>query len=952
MRSLTTHVFLLAVTIGGVAGAQEPPGPPVLSEDVTEAVKKAADARPKPPTTKPTAAKKVPQRARVVFGTAVDRDGEPLAGVGVTLGSIDTVISADCLLEPLARTDAKGRFSFTLLPPKESEIKERLYLVACAADRVSLRVKMPKISYAAVEKWRAPKTDEEKLAVIGFDILARVWGRSAEVKRDGIEVNLELCRGVMLKGRLVDGANEPVAGARIRAEDLLTHSRFRGVKRAGKKLYHYSYATSGADGSFELPGVLPTGSVLTVKADGFYPTTHEVAGARDDLVLTIRSGGSVSGRIFNHDGKPGEATLQVMYELGRTTYTEKVDEDGKFEFNLRFPERYRIVATPKGKSAKDHAKTYSAILEGPKRMFLRLAKKKPKNTKRKPKPKRDRRSRAVKLGFPVSVVDKATGRPLRKFKAKVQWVVPTYKVNDAYYESRFNSGAKQSKQLGYIRLQGPATSNLEKGSVMVKARGYAMFFKFDLEWNPLRPEPVVAEMVPESIIGGVVRDDVSGEAIPNAQVYLYKYSRDRSNSRSVSARSDKDGRFVFKGLRAGHYRLDARHLNRRNKSVDIDLREEEKRCDLVLNLGHAPAVRGRIVGIKLGKGWQVELLNANAIRNLMYNPNSRLSGKRGDLAADGTFEVKGVTTGYWEICLRIPRDPRKGSAMQIPLEPIRVRKRDVNVVVDASEDMPGRLHGKVTFPGKKIDAARLMVVAVPYVPESPYNYYYNNNVDLSGARSSVAADGGFDLEVTSGQKRIKIFDLLTGIQLFQTQLPIEVGAAQSTEENLDLALTEVRVKLKPSQKGGRVSAAWLNINVEQPKPEALQMFVFWSGSSGRRPVGVSLVGKREVQLVLPPYKTKFQVWTGVARLARTRNRTQSTVGDAEVTPKLGETNEVEIEIEIPDGGFDPVTKSDDADLGLTKEKRERFERFFRRIGEAVLKLVDREARGPAEKKPK
>ena len=127
------------------------------------------------------------------------------------------------------------------------------------------------------------------------------------------------------------------------------------------------------------------------------------------------------------------------------------------------------------------------------------------------------------------------------------------------------------------------------------------------------------------------------------------------------------------------------------------------------------------------------------------------------------------------------------------------------------------------------------------------------------------------------------------------------------------------MKLKPAKEGGRISATWLNIDVEQPKPEALQAFVFFSSYNGKRATGVSLQDYAgEIKLVLPRYKTKFQVYSDVARLSRAKNKPRSMLGEAEFTPKLGGANKVEIEVEVPTTGFEtePVDKKKiDDDLG-------------------------------------
>jgi hypothetical protein len=939
------------------------------------------------PSTKPASGKEA-LRPRLVFGEVVDEKGDPVPGVGVILGSLDSLAAVECLDKPLARTNAKGRFEFTLPPPlvvptppavpkpapaeigprvlaleakvaealtkeigkairgefidadiaaakaiedakkaviaRKEEIARRKYILLCGDGWIALRVTMPTVNHVAVQKLREAKTDKEKAAKVGLDVLARIWGRAVTPKKDGVDLaKLVVRKGVALSGRVTDEGGKTVLGVRISARDLMTAGRFRGFAAANSKRVFYSYATTGKDGRFRLPGVFASGSQLTIKAKGFFDVQRPVVGA-GAIEIRIARSNLIKGKLVQAGGEPAMGSVNVRYEVSSVSHTVKVEKDGSFQFHPKHPHRFRLTIKPSGASAKKHTTTYSPVLDGPIEDFVvTLTKTKAKPKVKKPpkrKPRLSRWARAVKRGFAVSVIDGLTGRPLRDFQAAAIWMRSDYKASESYYMGKFSSNVKKSKQPGYVRVPGPKTSGTPKGVVIVKAKGYAPFVQMGIEFDPAAPPRVIAAMVPESILGGDVFDVVSGEVVVAVTVRLYPVTKSGGNGRAVNARTDPRGRFVFKGLRKGRYRVTVNHKGRPAKAITLELTEAEKRRDLRLVVGRATRLTGRIVGIKPGKDWKVELLNEGNAMSMLYNPGYRPSGVRAKLKDDGSFEFKGISPGFYEVCLHIPRDGREGAVLQIPLEPIRIRKgRDAHVIVDASEDLPAQLTGKIELTGSKLDFARLMVVVMTHVPTSPWAYNGYNNIDVSGARSRVGSDGTFSVRVVSGKKRIKIIDVITGVQFYQSEVPIEVESGQTKTRDVKLALTEVTVKLKPAKEGGRISATWLNIDVEQPKPEALQMFVFFSSYNGKRATGVSLQDYAgEIKLVLPPYKTKFQVYSDVARLSRAKRRPRSTLGEAEFTPKLGEANKVEIEVEVPTTGFEiePVDKKKiDDDLG-------------------------------------
>ncbi len=143
-------------------------------------------------------------------------------------------------------------------------------------------------------------------------------------------VEVELDPGLSLVGQVVDVAGQPLAGAKIAASpdeaptgaENLQEMMLRGNRSVG--------AESGEDGTFVLVG-LPQSSVsLTVTMDG-YTTEHveKTEPGADDLVITLRRTGSISGRVV--DGESGEPVdgARVSADDG-TSGSAETDEAGNF----------------------------------------------------------------------------------------------------------------------------------------------------------------------------------------------------------------------------------------------------------------------------------------------------------------------------------------------------------------------------------------------------------------------------------------------------------------------------------------------------------------------------------------------------------------------------------------------------------------------------------------------
>lgn len=838
----------------------------------------------------------------LVYGVVVDAEGQPLVGARFVLGSPDTLETQAAFERPLARTNAKGEFELRLAAPVDAEqAKKRTFLLVVGEQRVALRVKLPKLRYTTDESWPLAETQEAKQAELGLDVMARLWGRKTERKRRGTDLKtLVLRRGVPLQGRVTDADGKPIERVRVTARDLLAQSHFRGII---KNADHYSYAVTRADGTFDLPGVFSTGSLVSFAKAGFFEASLPVVGTKDRIELRIYRNSKVAGKIVGQESQLATGSIQVVYEVSSAKHSEKIGKDGAFEFGLKHPHRYRLIITPTGASAKLYGKTYSPVFSsGQDSLVIKLD---PKVSKPKKKPAPKPKSKpAPKLGFPISVVEKHSGRPLKTFKAGTVWATVTMADNGPYLIAQSVRKLKANKQPGYIRVQPPTASNKPNGGVVVQAKGYATNLT-KIEWDEdVQPRPQI-EMVPESILAGVVRDANTGNPVTGAKVACYAYTADRRKQWTTYKTTNSSGRYVFDGLWAGHYRLAVNHKGRLANRHEIGLLAEERRSDVDFEIQGGASVEGRIYGVEIGTKWQAQLLTEGNIRSLSYNPGYRPSGPKCALDKDGRFEFTGVKPGYYEVCLYIPQNVRLGNGFLIPLEPIRVRQKSIDLEIDASRDTPGRIRGKVAVTGVEFDTTRLLVVARSPNPLDLWTYSYRSNIDLSGSRSQVQSDGTFDIELITGSHRLVLIDMLTGVSMSETEVPVDVGPGEPVVRNFRLDLVAVRVKIEPKEQGGSTAASWLDIDVDSTGAAALQMW-FGGVSTNKKPTGVSLVGQRgELNLILPLRKTKLRVRSDASRLARDKQKILAVIGESELIPQSGKVNEVKIVVEVPVGGFDP-----------------------------------------------
>ncbi len=161
------------------------------------------------------------------------------------------------------------------------------------------------------------------------------------------ELALVLLRPVLVAGTVVDPAGLPVAGAEVTKE-------LEGVEAilAMQGRRDWPVARSDDQGAFRLEGMPPGAGSIMAKKDGFAPSAGfslELGEGEQklDLVLTLRRGGTISGEVFDAEGKPATGSMVIlqMPTLQQRRFTN-TDARGTFAESGLEPGTWQVQAFP------------------------------------------------------------------------------------------------------------------------------------------------------------------------------------------------------------------------------------------------------------------------------------------------------------------------------------------------------------------------------------------------------------------------------------------------------------------------------------------------------------------------------------------------------------------------------------------------------------------------------
>ncbi len=648
----------------------EPDAPRLQSGDVEP----IAVETPAPATDAGTAAAEVAPRPKVTLtGRVADVSGRAVRGARVVfheaagprllrLGDDDEE-DAEPAAPPETRTDAQGRFELTVDVPDEEQRDDDMPVVLRSRPQV-----------AAVH---------EAYATLVHDVPGLVEGTTDL----GV---LVVQPGTQLVGRVVDDAGRALAGARVTGHHLSDQGRSGGFVRflSGRVTEQYNADVTGPDGRFLVTG-LPAGRAeLVAEADG------RQVGVRGDLELAegesldvgdiaLPAGAAIAGFVMDADGAPVEGAVVTVSSMARIVVRRmedmprqqlgremrlraETDADGWFELLGLGEGQYTVHVTADGfaRSSTENVPT------GTRDLSVRLA-----VLGELIVTLRDGADRSPITGADVHAEPRADG-PFMMFGESLE-VEESESVPGEYV----------------VRGAGPSGTKL-----IVAAEGFAALEVDGPSVPEGGSERFTVDLVPESVVAGRVVDE-AGNGIADARVRLteyvppepahggrFEFRRDvrrrigggedsdpmQEATRAVTA---DDGTFVMRGVPAGDWELTARAEDFvASDARVISLDQGESQDDLVVELAVGGAVVGRVVeedGTPVASV-SVIVRPAAPAGGTGHDAHGRIEAmfgggpdgpQRGTTAADGTFEVRSLPPGPYEVEIGSQRGMSMGGAM-------------------------------------------------------------------------------------------------------------------------------------------------------------------------------------------------------------------------------------------------------------------------------------------------
>jgi hypothetical protein len=265
------------------------------------------------------------------------------------------------------------------------------------------------------------------------------------------------------------------------------------------------------------------------------------------------------------------------------------------------------------------------------------------------------------------------------------------------------------------------------GAVMVRADGYADTYAAVSAFGRVRRD---FELVPEAIVAGhTVRVD-DGSPVANARIIARSHDFTLQRMPVVSALSDVDGQFRFRGLGPGRYTVTATadHFASAETvevTADVTSPSEDVECKLVPAL----SISGRVVDKRTARPLAdiTVTVRAPESTDVVQSARSR---------TDGTFALENLVPGDYQV----------GVMMATPPAPLDVRLQHGDVEgLTIEMDAGASIAGRVLYQGRPVDGA-----SVRTQPASP-----DSERSFRGAEDTANADGQFVLRgLSAGSYRV------------------------------------------------------------------------------------------------------------------------------------------------------------------------------------------------------
>jgi protocatechuate 3,4-dioxygenase beta subunit len=576
-----------------------------------------------------------------------------------------------------------------------------------------------------------------KLSKAGFAVL-RSEVPPLEPGRPAAELRLVLRKGRTAFGRVVDGAERPVAGARIalRPSGGGDMRMIRRLLAADTSRYE---ATADATGRFEVRDV-PAGTYeLTARGGGFAPITvpglavPEGGGSTDLGTVVLAPGVAVEGYVVDPEGRPVAGAEVRVIEAAADPMSRFLSQDepelaatsaadGYFRIEDRRPGESVDVDASRAGYAPAQASGVQVPPDPPIRLELK----------------------------PSAAVEGRTvdpdGKPIAGARVSVHPSDPMSMGRGFRAFSASMSRQAVSDETGFFRLEDVIPGGIE---LMAMATGYQQAEIQNLEvrsGQELRSLEVV--LAPGAVVEGRVLSP-SGQPLAGAEVGVVQPSHGFGFGFGA-ATTDGDGRYRLEGVAPGTRSVQAEHKSYRRAIKELDVRLGENTLDLRLEGG--VEVSGRVVDeggqpvpsarVSLREGWS------------SWNRPSATS------AADGSFTLDGVADGTYRLAAEKEGFASSRDGVEVTVAGSSVG--GVEVKLGTGGAIVGQLSG--------LDFAELSQVRIWLV---------------SGSRQTgvVSPDGSYRIEhVAPGEQRVTA-SLPGGARQAEGRVTLDPGAP---EARLDL----------------------------------------------------------------------------------------------------------------------------------------------------------------------
>lgn len=497
------------------------------------------------------------------------------------------------------------------------------------------------------------------------------------------EPELALEAGATLRGRVLDPAGAPLAGAEVGA--TTTNS-----------FVDSPTTTTAADGSFALTAVVPGEVTLTASQDGLLSDSLELPALasgelREGIVLRLADGLAIEGVVQWPDGRsaaraavrwtPGDLLPPGVRVLGYGDDGKRevdADEAGRFRIGGIADTRAGVLRASARPDASEASAVWRASLEGVRPPVSGL--------------------RLVLESAPAlrgRVVDDL-GNPVERFRVRA-WRLVNGQGTDDPLSRRIQSAN------GEFAFEG-----LERGAWLVSADpvGFDFAISSIVRVELPRDEPIELRAPRTAFVEGRVQGP-RGEAIARAVVELVQDDpvRRAIDGSSGQARTNDEGRFRFTHARPGRLALIARADGfPDSKPFALELAPGSEAKEIVLEIPAGAELTGEIhpaAGSIADRAVYVSAVDGPGFDEL-----------RSD--ARGRFAASGLAPGRYEVSMeREAGDPLADLQIVEPVE--LVGGRATHVVLGAPRAGGIRVSGRVVADGAPL-AAALLVWQSPGAP--------------------------------------------------------------------------------------------------------------------------------------------------------------------------------------------------------------------------------------------